>query len=427
MNILVLGSGGREHAFSWKLKQSNQCSKLFIAPGNAGTALCGENININVLDFAAIKRFCISENIEMVIVGPEDPLVHGIYDFFKNEPPLQDVIIIGPSAAAAQLEGSKAFSKHFMERFHIPTARYAEFDELNFQDGLNYLDHHTLPIVLKADGLAAGKGVVICESATEAKEVFTAMIKDRQFGEASAKVVVEEFLQGIEVSVFVLTDGNDYKVIGHAKDYKRIGEGDTGLNTGGMGCVSPVPFVDEAFMKKVEEKIIAPTIQGIQVEKLVYKGFIFFGLIKVGNEPFVIEYNCRMGDPETEVVLPLLENDLVDLFIAVDKGNIGKEQINIDGKACCTVMAVSGGYPGNYKKNITIAGLSEIDSDRSVEVFHAGTKEADGKIVTNGGRVLAVTSTGESIKEAVSNSLSALEQISFEGMYYRKDIGYEFE
>ncbi len=427
MNILVLGSGGREHAFAWKIKQSKLCSQLFIAPGNAGTALCGENVHLSVSDFAAIKSFCLIKNIELVVVGPEDPLVQGIYDYFKKDESLKNIIIIGPSAAAAQLEGSKAFSKHFMERFHIPTARYAEFDELNFEEGLNYLEGHTLPIVLKADGLAAGKGVVICESATEAKEVFTAMIKDKQFGEASAKVVVEEFLQGIEVSVFVLTDGKDYKIIGHAKDYKRIGEGDTGLNTGGMGCVSPVPFVDHVFMKKVEEKIIAPTIQGIQVEKLAYKGFIFFGLIKVGNDPFVIEYNCRMGDPETEVVLPLLKNDLVELLVAADKGSLANQKIVIDDKACCTVVAVSGGYPGDYKKNIEIKGLNEAKVESNVMVFHAGTKQVDEKILTNGGRVLAITSTGENIKEAVSKSIDYLKYISFNGMYFRKDIGYEFE
>ncbi len=429
MNILVLGSGGREHAFAWKIKQSKLCSRLFIAPGNAGTALCGENVHIAVTDFVSIKKFCIDEKIEMLIVGPEDPLVLGIYDFFKKVSPSGEVwrgIIIGPSAAAAQLEGSKAFSKHFMERFHIPTARYAEFDELSFDEGLSYLQSHTLPIVLKADGLAAGKGVVICQSATEAKEVFTSMIKDRQFGEASAKVVVEEFLDGIEVSVFVLTDGKDYKIIGQAKDYKRIGEGDTGLNTGGMGCVSPAPFADDVFMKKVKEKIIAPTIHGIQVERLEYKGFIFFGLIKVNDEPFVIEYNCRMGDPETEVVLPKLQNDLVELLVAVDKGDLASQAIEIDDRACCAVVAVSGGYPGKYRRNLVILGLGDFGIENSILVFHAGTKESDGKIVTNGGRVLAVTSTGSSISEAVGHSLDVLKEISFEGIYFRKDIGYEF-
>lgn len=427
MNILVLGSGGREHAFAWKIKQSPLCSQLFIAPGNAGTALCGQNVNIAGSDFAAIKNFCVREKIDMVVVGPEDPLVNGIYDFLREDLVVYNIFVIGPSAAAAMLEGSKAFSKHFMERFHIPTARYAEFDELSFEEGLRYLANHTLPIVLKADGLAAGKGVVICQSATEAEEVFTAMIKDRQFGEASAKVVVEEYLQGIEVSVFVLTDGMEYKIIGHAKDYKRIGEGDTGPNTGGMGCVSPVPFVDEAFMQKVEEKIIRPTIKGIQAEKLEYKGFIFFGLMKVGHEPYVIEYNCRMGDPETEVVLPRLENDLVDLFLSVYKRDLATKVIEFDKKACCTVVAVSAGYPGDYQKNFEMAGLNDIETDKDVLVFHAGTKQEGDKVVTNGGRVLAVTSKAENIKEAVTTSLNALNNISFKGMYYRKDIGYEFE
>jgi phosphoribosylamine--glycine ligase len=427
MNILVLGSGGREHAFAWKIKQSKLCARLFIAPGNAGTAQFGENVSISVSNFPAIKSFCLSNHVEMVIVGPEDPLVQGIYDYFKKDDYLKNIIIIGPSAAAAQLEGSKAFSKHFMERFHIPTADYAEFDELSFDEGLAYLESHTLPIVLKADGLAAGKGVVICESATEAKAVFTAMIKEKQFGEAGAKVVVEAFLAGIEVSVFVLTDGKNYKIIGHAKDYKRIGEGDTGLNTGGMGCVSPVPFADEVFMKKVEEQIIVPTINGIAVEQLDYKGFIFFGLIKVGDNPLVIEYNCRMGDPETEVVLPRLKNDLVTLFKAVAEGNLGEQEIEIDDAACCTVVAVSGGYPGDYKRNIEVTGLPETIDNGKALVFHAGTKESDGKILTNGGRVLAVTSTGDTIKEAVSNSLKVLGHISFEGMYFRKDIGYEFD
>ncbi len=426
MNILIIGSGGREHAFAWKIKQSTMCSRLFITPGNAGTAMCGENVNIAVTDFEAIKRFCINKEVEMVIVGPEDPLVAGIYDFFKKEKSLENIIISGPSAAGAQLEGSKAFSKHFMQRHNIPTAGYAEFTEENFDDGLIYLAQHSLPIVLKADGLAAGKGVVICESETEAKEAFTSMIKERQFGEASAKVVVEEFLQGIEVSVFVLTDGKDYKIIGHAKDYKRIGEGDTGLNTGGMGCVSPVPFADNIFMEKVERTIIAPTIKGIHKENLEYKGFIFFGLIKVKDEPFVIEYNCRMGDPETEAVLPRLKNDLVKLFMALHNGTLQDYEIEMDERVCCTIMAVSGGYPGNYKKNLEISGLENVRNNNDILIFHAATKQRGNEIVTNGGRVLAVSSFGADIKKAVDKSTKVLNRISFEGMYYRKDIGFEF-
>jgi phosphoribosylamine--glycine ligase len=427
MNILVLGAGGREHAFAWKIKQSTLCQNLFIAPGNAGTTAFGKNVNIAATDFEAIKNFCVAENIEMVVVGPEDPLVQGVYDYFKNDPLLQNIIVIGPSAAAAQLEGSKAFSKHFMQRHHIPTAAYAEFTIDNFEEGLAYLDKHSAPIVLKADGLAAGKGVIISQSVAEAKEVFTSMIKEKQFGEASARVVVEEFLSGIEISVFVLTDGKDYKIIGHAKDYKRIGEGDTGLNTGGMGCVSPVPFADETFMQKVEQTIIAPTIKGIEEERLEYKGFIFFGLIKVGDEPFVIEYNCRMGDPETEVVLPRLKNDLVELFIAVAESELKKVQIEIDDKACCTVVAVSGGYPGDYQKGVKISGLRNIRTNNNVLIFHAGTKQSGEEILTNGGRVLAVSSFGNNIQEAVTNSISVLKTISFDGMYFRKDIGYEFE
>jgi phosphoribosylamine--glycine ligase len=426
MNILVLGAGGREHAFAWKLKQSTLCSRLYIAPGNAGTASCGDNINMAVTDFEAIKSFCVNEHIEMVIVGPEDPLVMGIYDFFKKETLLQNIIIIGPSATGAQLEGSKAFSKHFMQRHNIPTAGYAEFTEANFDEGIIYLAQHSLPVVLKADGLAAGKGVVICESEKEAKKVFTSMIKEKQFGEASARVVVEEFLQGIEVSVFVLTDGKDYKIIGHAKDYKRIGEGDTGLNTGGMGCVSPVPFVNDIFMEKIEKDIIAPTITGIREEQLEYKGFIFFGIIKVNEEPFVIEYNCRMGDPETEVVLPKLKNDLVELFIAMDNGDLQNQEIEIDERACCTVVAVSGGYPGNYNKNIKILGLSDAETSKDILVFHAGTKQSSNEVLTNGGRVLTVTAFGSNINDAAANSANVLNKISFEGMYFRKDIGYEF-
>ncbi|MEJ7684259.1 MAG: phosphoribosylamine--glycine ligase [Segetibacter sp.] len=426
MNILVLGQGGREHAFAWKIKQSNLCSQLFIAPGNAGTSLCGKNVNIADTDFEGIKRFCVSEKIEMVIVGPENPLVLGIYDYLKAEVSLQQLIIIGPSVAGAQLEGSKSFSKHFMLRHNIPTASYAEFTDSDFEEGLKYLKQHNYPIVLKADGLAAGKGVVICETVAEAKQVFTSMIKERQFGEASAKVVIEEFLQGIEVSVFVLTDGKDYQIIGHAKDYKRIGEGDTGLNTGGMGCVSPVPFVDNVFINKVKKTIITPTIKGIQEENLEYKGFIFFGLININNEPFLIEYNCRMGDPETEAVLPRLKNDLVELLMAVHKGSLQRYEIKIDERACCTVVAVSGGYPGEYKKNMKISGLENLKNENDILVFHAGTKQSDADIVTNGGRVLAVSSFGNVIKEAVNKSTDVLHKISFEGMYFRKDIGFEF-
>jgi phosphoribosylamine--glycine ligase len=427
MKILILGSGGREHAFAWKIQQSALCDKLFVAPGNAGTSQPGVNINIPVTNFNAIKDFCVENKIEMVVVGPEDPLVLGIYDYFKKDELLSSIVVIGPSAAAAQMEGSKAFSKHFMQRHNIPTAGYAEFDENNFEEGLNYLEKHTLPIVLKADGLAAGKGVVICESTTHAQQVFTSMIKDRQFGEASAKVVVEEFLQGIEVSVFVLTDGKDYKIIGHAKDYKRIGEGDTGLNTGGMGCVSPVPFVNDTFMQKVEERIIIPTVNGIRQEGLEYKGFVFFGLMKVGDEPYVIEYNCRMGDPETEVILPRLKNNLVELFLAVDNGTLADQKITFDERACATIVAVSGGYPGDYRKGLEINGFASIDEFKDVLLFHAGTKHSGDKVVTNGGRVLTVSAFGNTIHDAVKHSMQALNSISYEGMYYRSDIGYEFE
>ncbi|MDB5192738.1 MAG: phosphoribosylamine-glycine ligase [Segetibacter sp.] len=426
MNILLLGSGGREHALAWKMKQSPLCSSLFIAPGNAGTSAFGINVNIGVNDFAVQKTFCLKHNIDMVVVGPEDPLVNGVYDFYKNDEALEHIIVVGPSAKGAQLEGSKTFSKQFMQRHNIPTAAYAEFDDLSFEQGVDYLEEHALPIVLKADGLAAGKGVLICQSNEEAIEVFTSMIKGRQFGEASSRVVVEEFLAGIEISVFVLTNGSDYKIIGHAKDYKRIGEGDTGLNTGGMGCVSPVPFADAFFMKKVEKNIIKPTIKGLYSEGLEYKGFVFFGLILVNDEPFVIEYNCRMGDPETEVVIPRLNNDLVALFVAMDKGELEEQRIEIDERACCTVMAVSGGYPGDYKKDIAIEGLTE-GLGEDVLLFHAGTRQAGDTIVTNGGRVLAVSAFGSGIKEAVNTAKKGLEKISFEGMYYRKDIGYEFE
>ena len=427
MNILLLGSGGREHALAWKMAQSKLCMQLFIAPGNAGTVQYGTNVNISVNDFEAQKKCCVENNIAMVVVGPEDPLVKGVYDFYQQDEALKNIIVIGPSAYGAQLEGSKAFSKKFMQRHNIPTAAYAEFDATNFSAGKQYIAQHSLPIVLKADGLAAGKGVVICTTHEEALKVFEEMIVNKQFGDASSRVVIEQFLDGIEASVFVLTDGKEYKIIGHAKDYKRIGEGDTGLNTGGMGCVSPVPFVEGAFMQKAIERIIEPTINGLAKENINYHGFVFFGLINVNGEPYTIEYNCRMGDPETEVVMPLLKNDLVELFLATHHSELHKINIAFDERACATVVAVSGGYPDDYKKNIEIHGLSNLKLTDDSIIFHAGTKQAADSVVTNGGRVLAVTSFGENIPDAVQKSKAVLEQIHFDGMYYRKDIGYEFE
>jgi phosphoribosylamine--glycine ligase len=426
MNILLLGSGGREHAMAWKMSQSHHCDTLLIAPGNAGTVAFGKNMPFGVNDFEAIKKCCIQEKIGMLVVGPEDPLVNGIYDFFQNDPSLQHITVVAPSKAAAQLEGSKAFSKKFMERQAIPTAAYAEFTEENFEDGKKYIAAHTVPVVLKADGLAAGKGVIIAQTTEEALQSFEEMILGKQFGEASRKVVVEAFLDGIEVSVFILTDGIDYQIIGHAKDYKRIGEGDTGLNTGGMGCVSPVPFMDEVFMQKVTDRIIEPTVKGLAKENLVYHGFIFFGLMNVGGEPWVIEYNCRMGDPETEVVLPRLQTDLVSLFAAMDNGTLADTNINFDERSCATIMAVSGGYPGDYEKNKIIQGLETLTSKDSI-VFHAGTKLTENGVLTNGGRVLAISSYGDTISEAVNKSKISLDHISFDGMYYRRDIGYEFQ
>jgi phosphoribosylamine--glycine ligase len=427
MNILLLGAGGREHALAWKMTQSHHCDSLFIAPGNPGTAGIGTNLNLAVTDFEGIKAASIEHQIGLLVVGPEEPLVKGIYDFFELDPALRHIIVVGPSAKAAQLEGSKAFSKKFMQRHQIPTAAYAEFTLENIEEGKTYIAAHTLPIVLKADGLAAGKGVVIATTHQEALETFDEMLVNKQFGEASSRVVIEQFLSGIEVSVFALTNGMDYQIIGHAKDYKRIGEGDTGLNTGGMGCVSPVPFMDDTFMQKVEERIVKPTINGLAAEELCYNGFVFFGLMNVEGEPFVIEYNCRMGDPETEVVMPRLQTDLVALFAAMDNGTLIDANITYDNRSCATIMAVSGGYPGDYEKNKVISGLEDTNAVTDTLVFQAGTKASENAVVTSGGRVLAVTAYGNNIQDAVLLAHQRLEKISFEGIYFRRDIGYEFE
>ena len=426
MRILLLGAGGREHAFAWKISQSPLCEKLFIAPGNAGTSQHGVNLNFGVNDFDAIKKCCIDEKIDLVLVGPEEPLVKGITDFLIGDPQLNDLDIIGPSKKGAQLEGSKAFAKAFMKKYDVPTAAYREFTLENYRDGVDYINKHGLPVVLKADGLAAGKGVVICENYIEALAEFELMIQRAKFGDASKKVVIEEFLQGIELSVFVLTDGISYVLLPEAKDYKRVGEEDTGPNTGGMGAVSPVPFADEIFLKNVEEKVIRPTIEGLKAEGLEYRGFIFFGLIKVGDDPYVIEYNCRMGDPETEVVIPRLKNDLLEMLVAASRQELYKIKIEEDQRCACTVMAVSGGYPGDYEKGYVIHGIDKIDTTESI-LFHAGTATQDEKTITNGGRVLCITSFGNSIFEAVETSKEALQHISFTGMSYRRDIGYEFE
>ncbi|MCB0554887.1 MAG: phosphoribosylamine--glycine ligase [Phaeodactylibacter sp.] len=421
MKILLLGSGGREHAFAWKIRQSPFCEQLFIAPGNAGTASLGVNVPINPNDFEAIGKFVQDKVVDMVVVGPEEPLVNGIYDYFKNTPALEQVRVIGPSKTGAQLEGSKAFAKRFMMERDIPTAAYAEFTSEQLEEGLDYIEQQSPPVVLKADGLAAGKGVLICQSVEEAKTEFRAMLAGK-FGQASSRVVVEEFLDGIEFSVFVITDGNKYKRLPIAKDYKRVGEGDTGLNTGGMGAISPVLFVDDQLKAKVENWIISPTITGLQELGAPYKGFLFFGLIKVGNAPYVIEYNCRMGDPETEVVFPRLENDIVELMMALDDGKLGEIEIKNDPRAAATVILVSGGYPGPYENGKIISGLDEVEGSI---VFHAGTKLEDGQVTTNGGRVIALTSYGEDFQKAVALSLKNAEKVQYEGKYYRQDIGFD--
>ena len=425
MNILLLGSGGREHALAWKMAQSNHTERLFIAPGNPGTGLIGENVALNPGDFQEVALFCLENKIGMVVVGPEEPLVNGIYDYLKAYNGLEGIMIIGPSAAGALLEGSKAFAKAFMARHGIPTAGYREFSKENYAEGVEYLKQHGLPVVLKADGLAAGKGVVIAQTQDEALSVFEAMIQQSRFGSASEKVVVEEFLDGIEMSAFALTDGRTFVMLPEAKDYKRIGEGDTGPNTGGMGAISPVPFYAGEFAQKVMQKVVKPTIDGLSTEQIVYHGFVFFGLINVGGEPYVIEYNCRMGDPETEVVMPRLQTDLVQLFIEVSSGNLGQTPILTDERAAATVVLVSGGYPGDFERGKPVHGVEKMAEKESL-LFQAGIKASAGELVTNGGRVAAVTSYGSSVREAVSGALERIGTISFDGMNFRRDIGYEF-
>lgn len=419
MKILLLGGGGREHAFAHKFWESPFCEHLFIAPGNAGTADCGTNVDLNPNDFPALKAFTLENDIEMVVVGPEEPLVRGIFDFFGTDEALEHIPVIGPSQEGAQLEGSKAFAKAFMADQNIPTADYQEFTSETINKGLDFLDKTTTPIVLKADGLAAGKGVLILEDREEAKKEFRAML-DGKFGDAGARVVVESFLDGIEFSVFVLTDGKDYKILPVAKDYKRIGEGDTGLNTGGMGAISPVNFVDDKMMEKVEKRIIIPTIKGLQQRDIIYQGFIFIGLISVDGEPFVIEYNCRMGDPETEVVFPRLKNDLTELMVATANGTLSDITIEQDPRAATTIMLVSGGYPETYEKGKTIHNLENIKTSK---IFHAGTKMEGDQVLTNGGRVLAITSFGKDFTEALAISKDNAKQIDFAGKYFRGDIG----
>ena len=420
MKVLLLGSGGREHALAWKIAQSSILDELFIAPGNAGTKKHGKNVDLSPTDFDGIKEFVIAQQIDMVIVGPEEPLVNGIYDYFQANEQLKKVGIIGPSKFGAQLEGSKDFAKAFMARHAIPTAKYGTFTAETITQGLSFLDTMKGPYVLKADGLAAGKGVLILSDLDEAKSELKSMLLDEKFGAASSKVVIEQFLDGIELSVFVLTDGESFKLLPEAKDYKRIGEGDTGLNTGGMGAISPVPFADASFMDKVHNRIIVPTIKGLKSDKITYKGFVFFGLISVKGDPYVIEYNCRMGDPETEVVIPRLKSDILDLFEGVASNTLSERDIQFIEKSAATVMMVSGGYPGEYEKGKSIFGLNSIVDSI---VFHAGTSADGPSVLTAGGRVLAVTSYGKNLEAALEKSYDSISKINYDGAYYRKDIG----
>jgi phosphoribosylamine--glycine ligase len=422
MNILILGSGGRESAFAWKVAQSPKCEKLFIAPGNAGTTQYGTNVNIKVTDFEGIKALVLKEDINLVLVGPEEPLVKGVHDFFLADEQLKNIPVVGPQQEGAQLEGSKDFSKQFMEKHNIPTAAYKTFTKDTLQDGLTYLATAGLPVVLKADGLAAGKGVLICLTLEEAQTELTAMLADAKFGEASSRVVVEQFLTGIELSVFVMTDGNSYKILPEAKDYKRIGEGDTGLNTGGMGSISPVPFADAAYMKKVEERVIIPTVEGLKKDGIPYKGFIFIGLMNSNGEPWVIEYNCRMGDPETESVMRRIDSDFVDLLSGVAEGNLNKKEIIISPKTAATVVMVAGGYPGEYLKNKVITGTENV---RDSIVFHAGTSMDGDDVITTGGRVLAITTVQDDMFSALQQATADASRIYYDGMYFRKDIGFD--
>jgi phosphoribosylamine--glycine ligase len=422
MNVLILGSGGREHAFAWKIAKSSSCNQLFIAPGNAGTAEVGTNINIDVNDFENIKEFVLTESIELVLVGPEDPLVNGIYNFFKEDEQLKDISLIGPSKEGAQLEGSKEFAKEFMFRHNIPTAKYQAFTKDNLTEGYTFLESLEAPYVLKADGLAAGKGVLILNDLQQAKDELKAMVADAKFGTASSTVVIEEFLDGIELSVFVLTDGDSYKILPSAKDYKRIGEGNTGLNTGGMGAISPVPFADRFYIEKVEREIIKPTVEGLKKDNIEYKGFIFIGLINVKGEPKVIEYNVRMGDPETEVVIPRIKSDLLNLLKGIGDGTFSEKDLEITEEVATTVMLVSGGYPEAYEKGKEIIGIEKVSDSI---VFHAGTKQEGETVTTNGGRVIALTSFGENMNDALKKSFDSAEKIAFEGKYFRKDIGFD--